>query len=66
MKRGWQAILDIYGTNHDPHRWDTPDQFRPERFEQEKTDLHRFAMIPQGVATMLLSTDAPVSGSHWR
>lgn len=48
LKRGWQAILDIYGTNHDPHRWDTPDQFRPERFEQEKTDLHRFAMIPQG------------------
>lgn len=48
LKRGWQAILDIYGTNHDPHRWEAPDQFRPERFEQEKTDLHRFAMIPQG------------------
>lgn len=48
FKRGWQAILDIYGTNHDRHRWEAPDQFRPERFEHEKTDLHRFAMIPQG------------------
>lgn len=48
FKRGWQAILDIYGTNHDPHRWESPDQFHPERFEQEGNDFHRFAMIPQG------------------
>lgn len=48
FKRGWQAILDIYGTNHDSDRWAKPDQFFPERFEQEETDLHQFAMIPQG------------------
>ena len=48
FKRGRQAILDLYGTNHDAHRWEAPDQFYPERFEQEEVDVHRFAMIPQG------------------
>ncbi|WP_277811163.1 cytochrome P450 [Chromohalobacter canadensis] len=46
--QGWQAILDIHGTNHDPNRWDSPGEFRPERFEKESEDYHRFAMIPQG------------------
>jgi len=50
---GWQVVLDLYGTNHDPSRWDEPGRFRPERFEQERLeqerdDCHRFAMIPQG------------------
>lgn len=48
FKRGWQAILDLYGTNHDPHRWEAPEQFLPERFEQESEEVHNFAMIPQG------------------
>lgn len=48
FKRGCQAILDLYGTNHDARRWETPDHFYPERFEQEGSDLHRFSMIPQG------------------
>lgn len=48
FKRGWQAILDIYGTNHDAQRWASPDQFYPERFEDEPQTFHRFAMIPQG------------------
>lgn len=46
--QGTQVILDLYGTNHDPKRWDEPDRFRPERFERENGDCHRFAMIPQG------------------
>ena len=41
-------MLDLYGTNHDPNRWDEPDRFLPERFEQESEDCHRFATIPQG------------------
>lgn len=48
FKRGWQAILDIYGTNHDAQRWASPDQFYPERFEEEPQAFHRFSMIPQG------------------
>nr|WP_290826284.1 cytochrome P450 [Halomonas sp.] len=46
--RGRQTILDLYGTNHDTHRWESPHQFWPERFEQECDDSFRFAMIPQG------------------
>lgn len=45
---GWQVVLDLYGTNHDPNRWDEPDRFLPERFEQENEACHRFATIPQG------------------
>lgn len=26
------VLLDLYGTNHDPHRWRDPSAFRPERF----------------------------------
>ena len=48
FKRGWQAILDLYGTNHDAQRWASPDHFYPERFEKEPQAFHRFAMIPQG------------------
>lgn len=48
FKRGWQAILDLYGTNHDSHRWDTPDLFYPERFEKEENGFLRYSMIPQG------------------
>lgn len=48
FKRGWQAILDLYGTNHDAQRWTSPEQFYPERFEEEPQAFHRFAMIPQG------------------
>ncbi|WP_447554234.1 cytochrome P450 [Vreelandella sp. EE22] len=27
FKRGWRVVLDIYGTNHDPGRWETPERF---------------------------------------
>ena len=40
--------IAIYGTNHDAQRWASPDQFYPERFEDEPQTFHRFAMIPQG------------------
>jgi fatty-acid peroxygenase len=46
--RGRQVVLDLYGTNHDPNRWDEPHRFSPERFEQESDSCHRFATIPQG------------------
>ncbi|RXE47040.1 cytochrome P450 [Chromohalobacter israelensis] len=46
--KGWQVILDLYGTNHDAKRWKNPDQFLPDRFQQESNDYHRFAMVPQG------------------
>ncbi|XGC81591.1 cytochrome P450 [Bdellovibrio bacteriovorus] len=46
FKKDTQVILDIYGTNHDPRIWQSPEEFMPERFFQVKND--RFGFIPQG------------------
>lgn len=43
---GTLVLLDVYGTNHDPHLWEAPDEFRPRRFEQWSEDLYSF--IPHG------------------
>jgi fatty-acid peroxygenase len=40
------VLLDIYGTNHDPHIWGDPEAFRPERFRG--WDGNPFTLIPQG------------------
>lgn len=44
--KGMRAVLDLYGTNHDPRIWDSPDEFRPERFRA--WDKNPFNFIPQG------------------
>lgn len=46
FKPGAWVLLDIYGTNHDPRIWGDPEQFRPERFQEWRTDAYNF--IPQG------------------
>lgn len=46
FRKGTRVLLDLYGTNHDPEIWDTPDQFRPERFKE--WDGNPFDFIPQG------------------
>lgn len=43
---GRQALLDLYGTNHDARTWRAPDTFRPERFRD--WDGSAFKFIPQG------------------
>ncbi|MBS7563900.1 cytochrome P450 [Mucilaginibacter sp. Bleaf8] len=30
--KGALVLLDMYGTNHDPHIWDKPHEFNPDRF----------------------------------
>jgi len=44
--RGTWLLLDLYGTNHDGRIWETPEQFRPERFQGWHSS--GFDLIPQG------------------
>jgi fatty-acid peroxygenase len=44
--KGTLVLLDIYGTNRHPDLWDSPDEFRPERFEDWNESPFNF--IPQG------------------
>jgi fatty-acid peroxygenase len=46
LAKGTWVLLDLYGTNHHPATWDSPDTFRPERFERW-TDSG-FDLVPQG------------------
>jgi fatty-acid peroxygenase len=43
---GTRALLDLFGTNHDPRCWEAPDEFRPERFAGFAPSP--FALVPQG------------------
>ncbi|SHN23022.1 cytochrome P450 [Gracilibacillus kekensis] len=46
FKKGRLTLLDLYGTNHDPAIWSSPDQFYPSRFESWQGSP--FDFIPQG------------------
>lgn len=39
------VLLDVYGIDHDPRLWTAPDEFRPERFREQRTDWN---FVPQG------------------
>lgn len=43
---GRLALLDLYGTDHDPRCWESPERFRPERFLQRTAGPFEF--VPQG------------------
>ncbi|HEX6684258.1 MAG TPA: cytochrome P450 [Candidatus Limnocylindrales bacterium] len=47
FRRGMLALLDIYGTNHDPDLWDEPEVFSPDRFLLGHAPTG-FGFIPQG------------------
>ena len=46
FKKGTLTLLDLYGTNHDPVKWEDPHKFNPERFAQWAGSP--FSFIPQG------------------
>ncbi|MFL6665020.1 MAG: cytochrome P450 [Rhizobacter sp.] len=48
FRRGQRAVLDLYGTNHDPRVWHDPWRFRPERFDGRVPAP--FDLVPQGGA----------------
>ncbi|MEW2382907.1 cytochrome P450 [Micromonospora sp. NPDC047707] len=43
---GRRVLLDLYGTNHDPALWPSPEEFRADRFIGWRGDP--FSFIPQG------------------
>lgn len=57
---GRRVMLDLYGTNHDPRAWESPDTFRPERFlERPPTP---FDFVPQGGSEPLHNHRCPGEG----
>jgi fatty-acid peroxygenase len=44
--RGRRALLDLYGTNHDPRAWSRPEDFDPGRYERGR--VGSFNLVPQG------------------
>ncbi|MGM8365969.1 cytochrome P450 [Virgibacillus sp. W0181] len=46
FKEGTLVLLDAYGMNHNPDLWESPEQFRPERFDDRTQN--QFIFIPQG------------------
>jgi fatty-acid peroxygenase len=43
---GTRALLDLHGINHDERIWDSPAEFRPQRFLRWSNDAYEF--VPQG------------------
>ena len=41
-----RVIFGLHATNHDPKLWDSPEEFRPERFRNWQYDP--FTFVPQG------------------
>ncbi|MEX2317400.1 MAG: cytochrome P450 [Pirellulales bacterium] len=46
FRRGTRVLLGLYATNHDARLWESPEEFRPERFRDLEVDP--FTLIPQG------------------
>ena len=46
FKEGTLTLLDLYGTNHDPTKWEDTEKFNPERFTHWQGSP--FSFIPQG------------------
>ncbi|MGM0804597.1 MAG: cytochrome P450 [Bacillota bacterium] len=46
FKKDTLTLLDLYGTNHDPEVWESPDLFNPMRFA--RWEGSPFSFIPQG------------------
>ena len=44
--KGMLVLLDVYGTDHDPRKWQRPEEFRPERFKNFTPGA--FDFIPRG------------------
>ena len=57
---GRLVVLDLYGTNHDPKKWERPKAFLPERFPGPS--MCPFHFIPQGGGDPLANHRCPGEG----
>lgn len=49
IPKGTMMILYTYGTHHNPRLWPDPDEFKPDRFSEERrSEIHPFAYFPFG------------------
>lgn len=55
--RGRRVLLDLHGTNRDPRSWESPDEFRPERFRVREVGPSGF--VPQGGGDRLANHRCP-------
>lgn len=46
FKPGTMVLFDAYGTDHDDRLWESPQEFRPERFAEREENPYDF--VPQG------------------
>jgi fatty-acid peroxygenase len=59
LPEGGRVVLDILGTNTDPHSWDRPDEFDPSRFEGVDDYERLEAFIPHGGADVATGHRCP-------
>ena len=48
IPEGAGMILPVYSVHRDERRWDEPESFRPERWEEEDVPNHEYAYFPFG------------------
>lgn len=79
IPKGYNLLMPTIIVHRDPHYWDEPEKFKPERFEKDKSkDRDRFAYFPFGggqrlcvgnnfaMMEMLLSVSMMIQKFHFR
>lgn len=57
---GTRVMLDLYGTDHDPRLWPSPNAFEPARFLRQEPGS--FAFVPQGGGDAYVNHRCPGEG----
>ncbi|PIK39987.1 putative cytochrome P450 3A24 [Apostichopus japonicus] len=49
IPKGFSVLVPVYAIHHDPEVWDSPEEFRPERFSKEnRHKIHPASWLPFG------------------